>query len=90
MIAISAKLTFHIPHAASLKDKRQVSRSLIDKARQKFNASISEVGTQDLCQTLTIGIAVISGEAAHAEKSLDEIIKFMDQNAEAELTEVEI
>ena len=43
----SAQLTFHIPHAASLKDKRQVRRSLIDKTRQHFNASVAEVSTQD-------------------------------------------
>jgi len=90
MITISAKLTFHIPHATSLKDKRQVCRSIIDKARQKFNASVAEVDTQELHRTLTIGIAIISGDANHAEQSMDGIIKFMDGHAEAELTEVEI
>ena len=90
MTVLSAKLTFHIPHADSLKDKRQVSRSLIEKARQKFNASIAEVGTQDLYRTLTVGIAVVSGDANHAKQSLDGIISFMDCNAEAELTEVEV
>jgi len=88
MFTLSAKLTFHIPHAASLKDKRQVRRSLIDKTRQRFNVSIAEVGTQDIHQTLTIGIAVVSGDAAHAQRSLDEVIRFMEANVEAELIEV--
>ncbi|MDR2182696.1 MAG: DUF503 domain-containing protein, partial [Clostridiales bacterium] len=48
MHAISAKLTFHIPHAASLKDKRQVCRSLVDRARRRFNAAVAEVGAQDV------------------------------------------
>jgi len=90
MHVVSAKLPFYIPQAASLKDKRQVSRSLIDKARQKFNASVAEVATQELCQTLTVGVAVVSGDAAHAQDSMDGIINFMDKNAEAELTEVEM
>ena len=90
MYTVSAKLTFYIPFSNSLKDKRQVCRSLIDRARQKFNASISEVGAQDLYQTLTIGIAVVSGDASHAQDSIDEIIRFMDKNTDAELTEVEI
>ena len=89
MFTLSARLTFYIPHATSLKDKRQVRRSLIDKARQRFNLSIAEVDTQDMHQTLTIGIAVVSGDAAHAQGSLDEIIRFMEGNAEAELTEIE-
>ena len=89
MTVLSAKLTFHIPHAASLKDKRQVRRSLIDKARQRFNVSIAEVGTQDMHQTLTIGIAVVSGDAAHAQNSLDEVVRFMEEHADAELMRVE-
>ena len=85
----AAKLTFHIPHSASLKDKRQVCRSLIDKARHRFNAAIAEVGTQDNHRILTVGIAVVSGEAGHAQRSLEEIIRFMEENAEAELVEIE-
>jgi len=90
MYTVSAKLTFYIPHSTSLKDKRQVRRSLIDRTRQRFNVSIAEVDTQELHQTLTIGIAVISGDAGHAQQSADEIVRFMDEHADAELTEVQI
>jgi len=89
MYVESTKLTFHIPQANSLKDKRQVRRSLIDKARKRFNASIAEVDTQDVQRTLTIGLAVVSGEAAHAQQSLDEIVRYMEEHADAELTGVE-
>ena len=90
MHTLSAKLTFYIPHATSLKDKRQVRRSLVDKTRQRFNASIAEVATQDVQQTLTIGIAVVSGDVGHAQRLLDEIVRFMEEHTEAELTAVEI
>jgi uncharacterized protein YlxP (DUF503 family) len=93
MHTLSAKLTYYIPHAASLKDKRQVRRSLVDKTRQHFNASVAEVGTQDIHQTLTLGVAVVSGEAAHARESLEEIVRFMEEHGEnlgAELTETEV
>ena len=89
MTTVSAKLTFYISHSTSLKDKRQVCRSLIDKTRQRFNVSVAEVDTQDVHQTLTIGVAVVSGNIAHAQHSLDEIIRFMEEHADAELTEVE-
>ena len=88
MYVLSAKLTFHIPGAGSLKDKRQVRRSLIEKAKQRFNVSISEVDLQDVHQKLVIGIAVVSSEATHAENSLDEIIRFLENNPNAELTEI--
>ena len=90
MFTLSAKLTFHIPQSASLKDKRQVRRSLIEKTRHKFNAAIAEIDTQDVHQTLTIGIAVVSGDGAHRQNSIDEIIRFMEEYADAELTAAEI
>ena len=89
MYTLSAKLTFHIPYACSLKDKRQVSRSIIAKVRQKFNVSIAEVDTQDVHRTLTLGIAVVSGEMSHAQNSLDEVIRFMEDNVDAELMGIE-
>ena len=89
MYTLSAKLTFYVPHAGSIKDKRQVCRSIVDKARKKFNASIAEVDTQDIHQTLTLGIALVSGEVSHAQNSIDEIIRFMEIHADAELVEVE-
>ena len=91
MHTVTAKLTFWIPHASSLKDKRQVGRSIIEKTRHRFNASVAEVDTQDIHRTLTVGVAVVSGEAAHARRYLDEIIRYMEAIAEAdaELTDIE-
>jgi len=51
--------------------------------------SIAEIDTQDTLQTLTVGIAVVSGDAAHRQQSMDEIIRFIDNNVDAELTDVE-
>jgi len=90
VFTLSAKLTFYIPQSISLKCKRQVRRSIIEKTRHKFNAAIAEIDTQDVLQTLSIGIAVVSGDATHRRQSLDEIIRFAEKNSDAELTEVEI
>ena len=89
MTTLSAKLTFQIPYAQSLKDKRMVARSLIDKTRRKYNASVAEVSTQETHQILTLGIAVVSGENSHARNMLDDIIRFMERNTDAELVSVE-
>jgi len=85
----SAKLTFYVPQAESLKDKRQVCRSLVEKTRRRFNASVAEVGTQDVHQTLTIGVAVVSGEFSHANSMLYELIRFMEAHADADLIKAE-
>ncbi|MDR1690087.1 MAG: DUF503 domain-containing protein [Clostridiales bacterium] len=90
MYTVSAELTFYIPHSASLKDKRQVRLSIVDKVRRKFNASVAETDTQDSRQTLTIGVAVVSADASHARQMIDEIIRFMEEHTDAELTGVEV
>ena len=90
MTTLSAKLTFHILHAHSLKDKRMVARALIDKTMRKYNVAIAEVETQDMHQTLTLGIAVVSGEYTHAQNMLDDIIRYMEKVADAELISWEV
>jgi len=89
MTTLSAKLTFYIPHAGSLKDKRMVARGLIDRTKRKYNAAVSEVDTQEAHQTLTLGVAVVSGEFSHARNMLDDVLRYLDNNAEAELMSVE-
>lgn len=54
-------LELRIEHAQSLKDKRQVLRSLKDKLRSGFNVSVAEMEQTDLWQRATIGVAAISG-----------------------------
>ena len=86
----SAKLTFYMPHATSLKDKRQICRSLLDKTRHRFNASVAEVGAQDVHQTLSVGIAAVSGDAAHVQRYVNEIIRYMEEATDADLIEIDI
>ena len=89
MTVLSAKLIFHISYAQSLKDKRMVARSVVDKTRKKYNASVAEVDTQESHQILTLGIAVVSGEYSHAQNMLDEVVRFMERVTDAELVAIE-
>ncbi|MGH9476032.1 MAG: DUF503 domain-containing protein [Terriglobales bacterium] len=55
-----------LPGAASLKDRRQVVRSLKDQLRRRFNVSIAELDkTHDLWQHAVIGIAAIGPDASY-------------------------
>ena len=53
-------LELRIEHAHSLKDKRQVVRSMKDRLRAKFNVSTAELEETELWQRATVGIAAIS------------------------------
>jgi uncharacterized protein len=89
MTLAAVKVKFHIPFSHSLKDKRMVARSLMDKVRNRYNVSISEVEEMDTLQTLVIGIAYVSNSPRLAERVLDEVIRFMEDNTEAHMTDME-
>jgi uncharacterized protein YlxP (DUF503 family) len=60
----------HLPQSRSLKDKRQVLRSLKDRLRARFNVSAAETDHQELWQRAALTVAVVSTERAHAEQVL--------------------
>jgi uncharacterized protein YlxP (DUF503 family) len=53
-------LEIRVEAAHSLKDKRQVVRSLKDRLRAKFNVAVSELDPNDLWQRATIGVVSVS------------------------------
>lgn len=67
-------LEIHIPDARSLKDKRQVLRSLKDRLRAHFNVAVAELEHQDLWQRSKIGVVSISCDGKHLEESFAAII----------------
>ena len=60
-------LELRIEGAHSLKDKRQVVRSLKDRLRNSFNISIAEIDVTDLWQRATLGIVSISPSRDYLE-----------------------
>jgi uncharacterized protein YlxP (DUF503 family) len=70
-----AKLTVEIsiPHAQSLKDRRQVLRSLKDKLRHGFNVSVAELDDANLWNRATLGLVAISGSTAYLTGQMMEL-----------------
>jgi uncharacterized protein len=66
-------LEIHIPDARSLKDKRQVLRSLKDRLRAHYNVAVAELDHQELWQRSRVGVVSISGDSKYLEESLEAI-----------------
>lgn len=64
----------YFPESASLKDKRQILRSLKDRVRQRFNVSLAEVGDQDLWQKSVLGAACVGNRKDYVNEVLDKVI----------------
>jgi len=67
-------LEIYIPDSRSLKDKRQVLRSLKDRLRGRFNVAVAELDHQDSWQRAQVGIVSLSNDAAHLEQSLRAVL----------------
>ena len=93
-------LEIHIEYAQSLKDKRQVLRSLKDRLRARFNVAVAELAHQESWQRSRVGVVTISSDVRHLEDSLTAIasesenilgrdllsqeIEYLDEDFEAE------
>ncbi|MEA2476603.1 MAG: uncharacterized protein QOC87_802 [Actinomycetota bacterium] len=76
-----ARFELFIPASTSLKDKRQVLRSVIDGIRKRYNVSIAEVDFQDLWQRAAIGVTCVSGSSSQCVKVMNEIDRAVTRSA---------
>ncbi len=83
-------LELRIENAHSLKDKRQVVRSLKDKLRANFNVSVAEIENLDLWQLATIGVVSVSDSRDYLEglmRNVESAATRIANNAGADLTD---
>ena len=70
----------HLPDSRSLKDKRQVARSLSARIRNKFNVAVAEVEDQELRQRLTLAVCCVSTDPAHANEMVSKVVAFVEES----------
>jgi uncharacterized protein len=66
-------LELRIEHAQSLKDRRQVVRSMKDQLKQSFNVSVAEMDEAVQWQTATLGVAAISRSRDYLHGLMEEV-----------------
>ncbi|HHW01818.1 MAG TPA: DUF503 domain-containing protein [Thermoanaerobacterales bacterium] len=64
----------------SLKDKRQIVKSIIERFKNRYNISIAEVNRQDDIMRAVIGMACVSTTGEHAGRQLDQVLSFMEND----------
>jgi uncharacterized protein YlxP (DUF503 family) len=83
-----ARLVFSIPGARSLKDRRRVVKSLKDRVRARLPVSLAEVGDLERYQVATLGVAVVSNEAARCSEVLSAAVRMARVARDAVLADV--
>jgi hypothetical protein len=90
MIVAVAQITLHIPDNHSLKGKRKVVKSLIDKVRHRFSVTIAEVDGHDLWQQAILGLALVSNDSQILDASMTKIIGYIEDQHLAQVIDSKV
>lgn len=80
----------YIREADSLKYKRRVIKSLMDRCRNKFNVSVAETDDNDSLKRCTLTAAAVSNEKRHIESTLTHVKNYISDSYEADIIESEM
>jgi len=83
-------ITFRLHDCRSLKGKRKVVRSIITRIQNQFNASVAEVGSNDIHQRAQIGFSLVGNDGAVINSKLDKIFNLADSLGLAEIIDTEM
>lgn len=84
------RLRFALP-SETLKEKRSIVKSVVERVRSRYNASCAEIADLDSPSYTTIGIACIANESQHADRQVQSIAAAVESwRLDAELLDVEI
>lgn len=89
MIILCMKVKLRASWVHSLKEKRMVVKSIVQRLKNKFNISVSEIEEQDIHKTIVIGIAGIGANSAQCDSMMESILDFIEDNTDAEMIDIE-
>lgn len=87
----TCRLTLHLPASHSLKDKRQVVKSVLARVRDRYGVAAAEVDHMDTWQLATLGLASVSNDAGHAQEIVEHASRFIEESRpDVEVTAIEV
>ena len=89
MRVLNLKITLRASWVHSLKEKRMVVKSIVQRLKNKFNVSVGEVHEQDIHQIIVIGISAVCGDQKQVDSTLENLIDFVEENTDAEIINIE-
>ena len=90
MVAGLGIITFRLHECRSLKGKRKIVKSIINRLRNNFNVSVAEVGLNDIHQRAMIGFALVGNDRSVINSKIDKIFNLADELGLAEIVDSEM
>lgn len=82
-------VTFIIDEAYSLKDKRKVVKSIIERAQARFKVSAAEIAYHDIHNQSQVAFAIVTNNSLIARKHLDELFRLIENYYPITVTDYE-
>jgi uncharacterized protein YlxP (DUF503 family) len=79
MIVGAMLVRLHLPASESLKDKRQVVKSLIARLGNQFGVAVAEIGELNTWQIAELGVSCVSNQAGQVDRVLDSVLKYIEE-----------
>lgn len=73
------QITLRLPGCHSLKEKRQVVKSLIARVHNRFEVAIAEVDEQDSWHIAILGVSCVSNNSQHVDSVLAHVQRYIEE-----------
>lgn len=79
MIVAVCEIRLNLYGVRSLKEKRQIVKSILARLSRQFNIAVAEVGYQDVWQTAEIAVVTVGNDTGHLHGRLERVVAFIEQ-----------
>jgi len=79
------QMELYLPSVHSLKNKRQILKSIITRTRNKFNVSISETGNNDIWQRASISACIVTNDSKYASRVIEKVVAEIEKTGLGEI-----
>ncbi len=90
MIICRCRVELRLYSPNSLKEKRRILKSLIERLKNRFNISIAEVADNDLWQVAVIGMAAVAKDSVFANEVMNKVVDFIDNFDSVEIINIDM
>jgi hypothetical protein len=90
MVVGTGKIKFKLYGVNSLKEKRSIVKSIINRIKKKFNISIAEIDYNDSHLWAQIGFSIIGNDSRRVNSKLDKVLNMADDLGLAQIADTQI
>ncbi len=84
------RIEIFLTNGLSLKDKRMRLKSLIERIKNNFNVSISEVDAQDKWQKAVLAVAFVGNDKEYVNRVICKVVDFVRDNRNLDIVDYSV